>query len=357
MRKIECIVVHHRGADMLSACLESVLSSEGVEVEATVVANGCEEDLPSWIESCDRVRVLRPKRELGFAEANNYAVDWLEKTGGPPGSYFFLNNDAVVDPRALEILSQLLFSSPEIGAVGPKILIWGASDHLNSLGLNVTVFAEAWDEGIGRRVAEVGEIPAEREVVALTGAAVMVRASAFRDAGGWSRIYRYYMEDIDLCIRLRARGWKVINTAGAVAYHAISATSDSTIDMKRFYSWRNQFIVMLVHWPLRLLATVAPRLAMVQLGIFVRRLRARAYGDARLQASAWWGALLKVPTAMNERRKICGDASWTNHLLAAGTVPVIELPKVRDKPWHNGGRNLEGNQPRYGSDLAREGAE
>ena len=333
MRSVNCIVVHHRGSDMLSASLQSVLASEGVDVAVTVVANNCQEELPGWIEDHKKVSVVRPDAEMGFSEANNHAVGWAEQNAGTPDAFFFFNNDAAVDPQTLALLTDVLFSSPAVGAVGPKILIWGASDHLNSLGLNVTEFAEAWDEGIGRLVADVGPTATEREVLALTGAALMVRSDAFHQIGGWPEIYRYYMEDIDLCLRLRSRGWTVVNVAEAVAYHAISATSDSTADMKRFYSWRNQFLVIIIHWPWRLLVAVVPRLAAVQFGTFLRRLRARAHSDARLQAKAWWGAFVKFPGALIERRRARGRNDWTRFLVPAGTVPVIELPVVVRKPW------------------------
>ena len=357
MRTIECIVVHHKGADMLSACLESLLASEGVSIGVTVVANDCREDLPAWLDDDERVRVLRPERALGFAEANNLATEWVRTTGKAPDAFFFINNDAAVVPQTLRTLSDVLDNSPSCGAVGPKILIWGAPNFLNSLGLNVTAFAEAWDEGIGQPAADFVGLPVERQVAALTGAALMVRALALSEVGGWSQIYRYYMEDIDLCLRLRARRWTVVNMAGAVAYHAISATSDETADMKRYYSWRNQFLVMLIHWPARLLARVAPRLGMVQLGVFVRRLRCRAFADAGLQASAWWGAVLALPRVARERWRIRGDRSWTAFLLAPGSVPVIELPVVTNQPWHGRRRGFIIAGSISACEPAQEGAE
>lgn len=345
MIKIECVVVHHKGADMLSACLESLLASEGVSVGVTVVANDCREDLPGWLDEDERVHVLRPKRGLGFAEANNHAIGWLRSVGRAPDAFFFINNDAAVNPRTLRTLSDVLGSSPTCGAVGPKILIWGAPEILNSLGLNVTMFGEAWDEGIGKPVSDFAELPADRQVAALTGAALMVRAEALSQVGGWSGIYRYYMEDIDLCLRLRARGWTIVNTTEAVAYHAISATSDETADMKRYYSWRNQFLVILIHWPGSLLARVVPRLGVVQLGAFVRRLRCRAFADARLQVRAWWGAAARLPRVAYERWRTRGDRSWTAFLLPPGSVPAIELPVVATKPWRRGRGGPENEEP------------
>jgi hypothetical protein len=87
---------------------------------------------------------------LGFGEANNRAVAWSRAHLPPADAYFFLNNDAVVRPRhPLEAGRGLSPSIPNAAPAGPLTLIWGAEDHLNSLGLNLSTAGEAWDEGIG----------------------------------------------------------------------------------------------------------------------------------------------------------------------------------------------------------------
>lgn len=331
---------------MLSACVQSVLETEGVEVEVVIVANACDELLPVWIEGAPRAHVLRTDHAVGFSVANNLAVDWYESVVDGADAYLFLNSDARVEADTIAALYEVLTTDPGCAAVGPEIRIWGAADHLNSLGLNVTEFGEAWDEGIGRPVSDYPVGSDAKEVLALTGAVFMVRAPAFKAVGGWARIYRYYMEDIDLCLRLRARGWTVKNCRRALALHAISATSGEVTDMKRFYSWRNQFVLLAIHWPPSLLLRVAPRLAAAQLGVFLRRVRAKAYHDARLQLRSWLGAARLLPTSLRDRRRIGSSTGWTQFLLPAGIVPVIELPVGADRPWHNDLVNRTGDRSR-----------
>lgn len=328
--RVTAIIVHHRGAPLLQSCIESLLRSEGVALEVVVVANACGEPLPAAVRD-PRVQVVRSPRPLGFGAANNLGLRRAAAGPARTDAYFFVNNDTRADPRALEILCSELSADPRCGVVGPRLRIQGSEDLLNSLGLNVSTLAEAWDEGIGRPAAEYPDLAARREVVAVTGSALLVRAETLAALGGWSELYGFYYEDVDLCLRARARSWGVVVAPRAVVDHAISATSDRISDFKRRLSWRNQLVLLAVHWPWGLLLEVAPRLLGGQCRSFFRRLRGRAFRDAWLQVQAWAGALRLLPAALLARRRRGRESGWTRLLRPAGSVPRIVLPRVRPR--------------------------
>lgn len=333
--RIHAVTVHHRGKDLLDHCLRSLLATEGAEIEIVVVSNACQEPLPELIEREPRLHLLRLETSVGFSAANNLGVAWAREHLGEPDHWFFVNNDAVVEPGTLCRLAAALETVPHGGIAGPRLQIWGAEDHLNSLGLNVTAAGEAWDEGIGRPLADYGPLPGRREVLAVTGSALLIRDATLREIGGWSELYGYYMEDIDLCLKAWAHGWTVLNAPDAVASHAISATSDQISDFKRFHSWRNQFVLLLVHWPLGQLLSVAPRLVASQLRVHWQRVRLRCLDDARLQRRVWAGALRLLPAALAQRRKSGDGRGWIRFLRKPGTVPEIRLPMIApgQRPW------------------------
>lgn len=332
---IHAVTVHHRGKELLDHCLASLLASRGAAVEIVVVSNACQEPLPERIGTDPRLHLVRLETSVGFSEANNLGVAWAREHLGEPDHWFFVNNDAVVEPETLGRLAEALESAPRGGIAGPRLQIWGAEDHLNSLGLNVTRAGEAWDEGIGLALADYGPLPGRREVLAVTGSALLIRAAALREIGGWSEIYGYYMEDIDLCLKAWSRGWTVLHAPDAVASHAISATADQISDFKRFHSWRNQFLLLLIHWPLRELLRVTPRLVAGQLRVYHKRVKSRCHDDARLQRRIWTDALRLLPAALAQRRKSGGDRNWIRFLRKPGTVPEIRLPAIPPgrRPW------------------------
>ncbi|HEX3130979.1 MAG TPA: methyltransferase domain-containing protein [Thermoanaerobaculia bacterium] len=333
--RIHAVTVHHRGKDLLDHSLRSLLDTRGAEIDVVVVSNACQEPLPELIGQHPRIHLVHLETSAGFSEANNRGVAWALEHLGEPDHWFFVNNDAAVEPDTLRRLAEALEAAPHGGIAGPLLRIWGAEDHLNSLGLNVTAAGEAWDEGIGLPLADYGPLPGRREVLAVTGSALLIRAATLREIGGWSELYGYYMEDIDLCLKARSRGWTVVHAPDAVASHAISATADQISDFKRFHSWRNQFVLLLVHWPLSALLRVLPRIVASQLAIHRKRMEHQCYDDARLQRKVWTGALRLLPAALRQRRKSRGDRSWTRFLLKPGTVPEIRLPKIPPgrRPW------------------------
>jgi GT2 family glycosyltransferase/SAM-dependent methyltransferase len=332
--RVQAVIVHHRDKDLLDHCLRRLLASQRVELQVVVVANACQEPLPE-ISSRDPIHVVVADTSLGFSAANNLGVAWACEHLGEPDHWLFLNNDAGVEAGTLWRLAEALESTPRAGVAGPQLRIWGAEDHLNSLGLNVTMIGEAWDEGIGVALADYGPLPPRQEVLAVTGSALLIVGETLREIGGWNELYGYYMEDIDLCLQARSRGWKVILVPEAVAEHAISATADQITDFKRLLSWRNQLVLVLRHWPAGTLLRTVPRLVGGQLKVFVQRLRLRAYVDARLQARAWAGALRLLPRAVSQRLQSGGDRSWTRFLRPTGSVPVIRLPAIPPgrRPW------------------------
>ena len=333
--RIHAVTVHHRGKELLDHCLRSLLATGGAAVEIVVVSNACQEPLPELIEGEPRIHLVRLETSVGFSAANNLGVAWAREHLGEPDHWFFVNNDAVVEPDTLRRLAEALEAAPHGGIAGPRLQIWGAEDHLNSLGLNVTSVGEAWDEGIGLPLAAYGPLPGRREVIAVTGSALLVRAATLSEIGGWSELYGYYMEDIDLCLKAWSRGWTVVQVPDAVASHAISATSDQISDFKRFHSWRNQFVLLLVHWPLPALLRVMPRLVASQLRVYLKRREHRCFDDARLQRRVWSGALRLLPAALAQRRKSGGNRSWVRFLRKPGTVPEIRLPTIApgQRPW------------------------
>ncbi|QQR72218.1 MAG: methyltransferase domain-containing protein [Holophagales bacterium] len=333
--RVLTIIVHPRQTPQLDPCLRAALASEGVDHTIVLALNGCEDPLPEWIAAEPRIEVCRLDEPLGFGAANNRAVAQALAHRPFPDFLFFLNNDAALRPDALQRMIEALASDPVAGAAGPTLLVWGAEDHLNSLGLNLTRTAEAWDEGIGIAEPAYGPRPGRREVLAVTGAALLVRGEVWKSLGGWSEIFGFYMEDLDLCLRVQALGRTVLHVADAEAAHAVSATAGAFSEFKVRLFWRNRWVLLLLHWPTTLLVTVLPRVLASELSLYRRRLAVGALDDARRQRQSWREVLRLLPRILRERRRLGTRRAWTRFLRPAGSVPVISLPSVDQSgpPW------------------------
>jgi GT2 family glycosyltransferase len=324
--KVHAVVVHHRGPEILDRCLETLLSSVGVDLRVAVVANACPEPLADVAEGHPRVLVLRSEAPLGFGAANNRGAARLREQAGRPDYLYFLNDDTASDPGALAALVEHMERTPACAAAGPRLMIERSDAIVNSLGLDVAVTGEAWDEGLGRTLDECGPLVAVRPVLAVTGTALLVRTDVFDRLGGWREIFHYYYEDIDLCLRARSLGGEVDVVTGAVVHHAVSATARRDSDFKRYHILRNRLLLITLHWPPGLLLRTAPRVLTLELGRFLVRLWRGRWDLVRVQARAWAGFLRRLPSAARLRGRRGPGASWTSFLKPPDAIPASRLP-------------------------------
>ena len=325
---VRAVIVHHRGASRLAAALDAWLGSLGVEADAIVVANGCAEPLPAICTEDPRVHVVDAGGPLGFGAANNLALTWSAAHLAAPDYWLFLNNDALLEQHAVARLIAALEETPRGGIAGPRLVIWGAEEHLNSLGVNVTRLGEAWDEGIGRPLVDYGELPGRREVLAVTGSVLLARPDVMAELGGWSELFHYFFEDVDLCVRARSRGWSVVVEPAAIAAHAVSATAGQSSEFKHMLFARNPLLLVLLDWPLQMLPRTLVSLFLREVWTWWARRRAGDVDAAGRQTAAWRSLVRIAPRILAERRRMGRDVRWTRRLLPGGNTPAIVLPEV-----------------------------
>ena len=221
-------VVNYNAGDHLLACVRS-LRAEGV-AEIVVADNGSIDGSADALAAADPgVTVLALGANLGFAVGANRAV---AATSGDAA--LVLNPDTVVGPGAVAALRAALDGDPGLAVVGPRVnnpdgslypsarrfpdLVAAAGHGFLGLVSPRNRFTRRyrmtdWDHG------------ERRDVDWVAGTAMLVRRSAFDQVGGFDERYFMYVEDVDLCWRLRAAGWRVGYEPEAVVVHEIGVSS------------------------------------------------------------------------------------------------------------------------------------
>lgn len=220
--KVSIVIVSWNTCGLLQKCLESVYNHPADELaEVFVVDNASSDGSPQMVaRDFPQAHLIASQENLGFAGGNNLAIPLCL------GDYILLlNPDTEVQPGAVQALARLLDERAELGAVGARLLNSDGSLQ-ESAYPRPTVARELWRLFHLDQLRPVAVYPMlswgvdrPREVDVLKGAALMVRREVFDQAGLLDDGYFMYSEEVDLCARMRAAGWKLAWQPQAIIVH------------------------------------------------------------------------------------------------------------------------------------------
>jgi N-acetylglucosaminyl-diphospho-decaprenol L-rhamnosyltransferase len=226
------VVVNYESGPLLTACVRSVLADTSAgEVDLVVVDNGSVDgSVDALCDALPDVTVVRSSGNVGYARAANLGI---AATRAPIVAV--LNSDLTIEPGTAKAMLARFDHEPALAACGPRIRNLDGTDYPSarrspSVGLAVAhgLLGLWWPSNpFTVRYRELDADPAEpRSVDWVSGAAIWLRRSALDAAGGWDEGYFMYMEDLELCRRLRIAGFDVAyEPAGAVTHVQGASTS------------------------------------------------------------------------------------------------------------------------------------
>jgi len=195
-----------------------------------VVDNGSVDGSADALEAAGLpARVVRAPGNVGYAAAANLGT---ASTTAPVVAV--MNPDTVVRPGTAAAVLAAFGHAPDVAAVGPRIRNTDGTVYPSARMFPSTLDAVGhgllflvWRRNpFTRRYRQLdADFDAAREVDWVSGAAVWLRREAVDAIGGWDEGYFMYVEDVDLCWRLRRAGWKVwFEPAGEVEHVQGTAT-------------------------------------------------------------------------------------------------------------------------------------
>jgi N-acetylglucosaminyl-diphospho-decaprenol L-rhamnosyltransferase len=212
------VVVNYNAGDHLSRCVQSVIdASAGLVVDVLVVDNASHDgSARAAAEQTPAVRLIENDTNRGLSAA------WNQGAGVVDAPWIlFLNPDSEVARGDLASFVTIGESRPEVALLGP--LIRNSDGTIYESGRVfpgvVQGFAHAFlgpffpRNRFTRQYRQTDwNRTTEREVDWVSGAAMLIRRSAFEQVGGFDESFWLYGEELDLSTRLRNAGWKVLAT-------------------------------------------------------------------------------------------------------------------------------------------------
>jgi N-acetylglucosaminyl-diphospho-decaprenol L-rhamnosyltransferase len=250
---VSAIVVSFNTRDDLLRSLDALLTHGGPRLEVIVVDNASSDGSAEAVRArFPAAHVIASTANLGFSKANNLGLRAAR------GEYaLLLNSDCEVRAGAVAALGAVLDTRPDVALAGPRHL--GTDGRVQvSFGRALTPLAE-WRQGRLVRGVKAGRAAAlrratalaevEREPDWLSGSCLLARRTALEAVGGFDESFFLYEEDVDLCLRIRKAGWRIVFTPAAEVVHHLGRSMGKAPRLARLEYHRSHLRFYAKHNP------------------------------------------------------------------------------------------------------------
>ncbi len=219
--KVSAIVVSHNSEQTLARCLQG-LADQDIALDRIVLVDSGSTD-QSFLSSLQQIDSLSlvAAENIGFSRANNLGMLELPTD---TDFVFFVNPDVFLPPDFVGTALEICSHDSEIGIVSGRLLGYDPeqdkpSGRIDSTGVERKWYGRWVDRGQGEHDQDQYGKP--EAMAALCGALLFCRKKALHSLQGqvFDPDFFLYKEDIELSLRLRKSGWKLLYHPDLVAYH------------------------------------------------------------------------------------------------------------------------------------------
>lgn len=215
--RVAIVILNWNGRDDVLNCVSTLPRLTYPNYVATVVDNGSADGSVEGLrERFPQQRVLVMEKNLGFCGGNNRGIEDALAHGAD--YVLLLNNDTEMHPELVSELVRVAQRDARIGAVGAKNLrlenpaeVWGAYGELT--------YGKELVRVVGQGKPDGPEYRTVRDVDWVIGNGIMMSRAAVQAIGGFDEGFFGYHEDVDWCVRARAKGFRTVFNGAAVIYH------------------------------------------------------------------------------------------------------------------------------------------
>lgn len=240
---VSIIIVNYNGKHFLKEGLDSLFAMDypREKLEIILVDNGSTDGSTEFLrKSYPEVKVLQNETN-NYCRANNLGI----KASG--GEYVaLLNNDVKVDPKWLAEIIKAFSADNRIGAITGKVLFFDGKLQ----GAGHDELPDFYWSDRGFLEEDAGQYEKTEEMESISHCAVVYRKACLDAIGPLDEDFNMFVEDVDMALRARQKGWTLLYAPGGRVFHKFHGTAQK--DMVDFYCERNRLLLVAKHYPAKL---------------------------------------------------------------------------------------------------------
>jgi GT2 family glycosyltransferase len=316
--KTAVVVLNWNGKEWLEKFLPNLVNHS--QVATVFVADNASTD-----DSVDYVKINFPTVKIIVNASNGgYAKGYNDVLKQIDAEYFVLiNSDIEVTAGWLSPIISLMDSDKQIASCQPKILNYNSKTKFEYAGASGGFIDNLGYPFCRGRIfddleQDKGQYNDAVEVFWATGACFFVRSNHFWELGGLDEDFFAHQEEIDLCWRLKNKGYKIMVQPKSVVYHVGGGTLNAGSPFKTHLNFRNNLFMLFKNLPISSLFTTIPmRLVLDGVAALTFLNKEKGLEHVLAIAKAHFSFYFAIPNLIAKRQKISqknslvGKMNWS----------------------------------------------
>ena len=266
---VSIVVSNYNGwkFNLLRMCLDSVLKIDYPNFEVILVDNASTD---GSVEFCRELFGSGPRFKIVANTENIYSQGLNKGIEVSKGKYIvFFNNDIKVDSNYLTRLIKVLEMDESIALAQGKLLSYNEPHRIDSVGETMDIYGNPTT--IGKGEVDNGQYEKISEILSASGSASVVRRCVLDEIGEFDSKFYIGYEDMDISLRARLKGYKVVYIPEAIVYHKRTATdnvNEIRVKVKHHFN-KNRLATLIKNYGLKNLLVVLPINLLLCISVFI----------------------------------------------------------------------------------------
>ncbi|MFA6194739.1 MAG: glycosyltransferase family 2 protein [Patescibacteria group bacterium] len=308
-KKVGIILINYKdyAERFLKACRDS-LRRQDYQLESIniyIIDNASTPETLQYLKTNYPEAQILTRPDGNYAAANNLGLNQAIKDGC---EYLVTANmDTEMTLSWLSELVKALDNNPKAGIAQSKILLFPRTDEekksprLNSLGNIIHFLGFGFTSGYGEPDREISGCPEIKGYA--SGCSFIIRSEVFKKIGGYNEEFYMYHDDIEVSLKARLAGYKIILAPQSVIFHKYEFSRSVRM---LYYMERNRYLTLMIYYPARIFWLVVLPLFFMDITMFFYAL-ASGWFKEYLKIWGYFGRLstyFKISAAKKEIKKI-----------------------------------------------------